>query len=135
MHDLKSTMNKFKWKEALPRVAADFLIVQASMVGALLISVTYRTALGHGAEARTLIETFAHQYAAFFWLLSPIFPLTFLFNGFYTRTRGYAGRHKTLAILRGVAMAVLFFFGANVFSSAALRWGAVQWFHSWLWQR
>jgi nucleoside-diphosphate-sugar epimerase len=127
MHEFKSIMNKFKWKEALPRIAADFLIVQASMVGALLISVTYRTALGHGAEARTLIETFAHQYAAFFWLLSPIFPLTFLLNGFYTRTRGYAGRHKTLAILRGVAMAVLFFFGANVlfFGGTALGRSAV----------
>ncbi|MGP8246940.1 MAG: NAD-dependent epimerase/dehydratase family protein [Bryobacteraceae bacterium] len=107
-------MKDLKWKEALPRAAADFLIVQASMVGALLISVAYRTELGHGAEARALIETFAHQYTVFFWLLAPIFPLTFLLNGFYTRTRGYAGRHKAWAVLRGVAMAVLLFFGANV---------------------
>ena len=107
-------MNSFKWKQALPRILADFLIVHASMVGALLISVAYRTALGHGAEARVLIDTFARRYAAFFWLLSPIFPLVFLLNGFYTHTRGYTGRHKTWAILRGVVMAVLVFFGVNV---------------------
>jgi nucleoside-diphosphate-sugar epimerase len=107
-------MNKLKWKEVLPRIAADFLIVHASMVGALLVSVLYRTAIGHGPEARNLIDDFAHHYAAFFWLLSPIFPLVFWFNGFYTHTRGYVGRHKTWVILRGVVMAVLAFFGVNV---------------------
>lgn len=108
-------MKNPKWKDALPRIAADFLIVHASMIGALLVSVLYRTAIGHGLEARTLIDNFAYQYMAFFWLLSPIFPLIFWANGFYTRTRGYVGRHKTWAILRGVVMAVLVFFGVNVF--------------------
>jgi len=120
-------MKKFNWKEGLPRILADFLIVHASMAAALLISVAYRTALGHGNQARILIETFTSQYAAFFWVLSPIFPLVFLLNGFYTRTRGYAGRHKTWAILRGVVMAVLVFFGVNVllFGSTALGRSAV----------
>src|SRR5579872_291134 len=120
-------MRGLKWKEALPRMAADFLIVQLSMLAALLISVTYRTELGHGTEARVLIESFAHQYTAFFWLLSPIFPLTFFLNGFYTGTRGYAGRQKTLVILRGVAMAILLFLGANVllFGATALGRSAV----------
>jgi nucleoside-diphosphate-sugar epimerase len=107
-------MKTFEWKQVPPRILADFLIVHASMVGALLISVAYRTALGHGAEASVLIDTFVRRYAAFFWVLSPIFPLVFLLNGFYTHTRGYAGRRKTWAILRGVAMAVLVFFGVNV---------------------
>jgi nucleoside-diphosphate-sugar epimerase len=120
-------MKELKWKEALPRIVADFLTVQASMVGALLISVTYRTGLGHAAEARALVETFSRQYAAFFWLLSPIFPVIFLLNGFYTRTRGYSGRHKTWTIFRGVAMAVLVFLGANVllFGSTSLGRSAV----------
>ena len=107
-------MNNFKWREALPRIAADFLIVHASMVAALLLSVLYRTAIGHGPEAHSLIDNFAQQYSAFFWLLSPIFPLVFWVNGFYTHTRGYVGRHKSLVILRGVVMAVLVFFGVNV---------------------
>jgi nucleoside-diphosphate-sugar epimerase len=122
-----SDMKDLNWKDALPRVVVDFLIVQASMVGALLISVTYRTSLGHGTEARILIDSFAEQYTAFFWLLSPIFPVTFLLNGFYTRTRGYAGKRKVWAILRGVAMAVLIFLGANVllFGGASLGRSAV----------
>jgi len=107
-------MNNFKWKEVLPRVAADFLIVHASMFGSLLVSVLYRTAIGHGPEARSLIENFTQRYAAFSWLLCPIFPLVFSLNGFYTHTRGYTGRHKTWVILRGVVMAILVFFGVNV---------------------
>jgi nucleoside-diphosphate-sugar epimerase len=107
-------MSNFKWKEALPRIAADFVIVHASMVGALLVSVLYRTAIGHGPEARSLIDDFVQHYSAFFWLLSPIFPLVFSLNGFYTHTRGYVGKHKTWVILRGVVMAVLVFFGVNV---------------------
>src|SRR5438309_4387970 len=100
-------MVPFKWKEAAPRIVADFWIVHASMVAALAFSVFYRTALGQGPEARNLIDTFVHQYSIFFWLLSPIFPLVFWLNGFYTHTRGYGGKHKNWVILRGVLMAVL----------------------------
>lgn len=107
-------MNKLKWQEALPRMAADFIIVHLSMIGALAISVVYQTALGNAVGARELTSNFAHYYTAFFWLLSPIFPLVFLLNGFYTHTRSYVGRHKTWAILRGVVLAIMVFFGVNV---------------------
>jgi nucleoside-diphosphate-sugar epimerase len=107
-------MNKLNWREALPRIVADFLIVHISMVGAFAASVMYRTAYGHGAEARDLITGFAQHYVGFFWLLSPVFPLVFFLNGFYTNTRGYGGRHKVWVIFRGVALAVMVFFGVNV---------------------
>src|ERR1035438_9883579 len=79
-----SPMDKWNWKEALPRIFADFVIVHLSMIGALAVSVVYRTAYGTGASAQMLVAGFAHYYTAFFWVLSPIFPLVFLLNGFYT---------------------------------------------------
>jgi len=107
-------MNKFKWKELVPRVFADFAIVHLSMIGALAVSVVYQTALGDAGRARALITEFAHYYTGFFWLLSPIFPLVFLANGFYTHGRGYVGKRKAWVILRGVALGVMTFFCVNV---------------------
>ena len=102
-----------RWREALPRIVADFIIVHLSMIGALAISVVSQTALGNAGEARALISDFAHYYHAFFWVLSPVFPMVFLLNGFYTRFRR-SGKRKTWLVLRGVALAVTLFFGINV---------------------
>ncbi len=107
------SLRNLRWKEALPRVLTDFLTVHVSMLLALAISVTYRTAFGYSADAQQLITGFRHYYATFFWLLSPIFPAVFLLNGFYTYTRAYVGRRKARVILRGVALAVMLFFVAD----------------------
>ena len=109
---LRSNQN-LKWREALPRMVADFLIVHASMIAALAVSVVYQTGAGNHAEAAAMVSGFLHYYTAFFWLLSPIFPLAFLFNGFYTHSRAYVGRYKMWVIFRGVALAAMVFFGAN----------------------
>ncbi|MGO4883547.1 MAG: NAD-dependent epimerase/dehydratase family protein [Bryobacteraceae bacterium] len=109
---LKSARN-LNWKEVVPRVLADFLIVHASMLAALGISVTYQIARGHGGEAQQLIAGFRHYYGTFFWALSPIFPAVFLANGFYTHSRGYVGKQKAWVVARGVTLAVLLFFAAD----------------------
>jgi nucleoside-diphosphate-sugar epimerase len=101
------------YQEAVPRVLADFLVVHSSMIGALTLSVSYQLAWGSGTEAQQLIADFERYYVRFFWVMSPIFPLTFALLGFYTHTRSYGGRRKNQAILRGVAVAVVLFFGAN----------------------
>jgi nucleoside-diphosphate-sugar epimerase len=104
-----------KWQEALPRMAADFIIVHLSMIGALAISVVYQTAAGHPLAARELTSDFSHYYNAFFWFLSPVIPLVFLLNGFYTHRRKLPVVRKLWPIARGVVLAVLIFFGLNVF--------------------
>jgi len=101
------------WHDAIPRVIADFLLVHSSMVGALAISVIYQAAQGEGSEAHQLVANFEQYYARFFWVLSPIFPLTFALHGFYSHTRSYADRRKHLTILQGVLVAVVLFFLAN----------------------
>src|SRR5215467_3516673 len=104
---------KLYWQEAVPRLICDFLVVHISMIGALAASVIYQAAIGPAAEAHQLIVNFESYYIRFFWLLSPIFPVTFALHGFYTHTRYYSGRRKAWVILRTVGLAALFFWGAN----------------------
>ena len=101
------------WQEAVPRVIADFLIIHSSMIGALAISIIYQVARGGGEEAQQLITQFEQYYMRFFWVLSPIFPLTFVLFGFYTHTRSYSGKRKGQVILQGVVAALVLFWGAN----------------------
>ena len=102
------------WQEAVPRVIADFLVVHTSMIGALAFSVVYQLARGSGEEARQLIANFEHYYIRFFWVLSPVFPLTFALLGFYSHTRSYSHKRKNKAIAMGVMVGALVFFGVNL---------------------
>lgn len=102
-----------KWREAFPRMIADFLIVHFSMIAALAFSVVYQTGMGHSAIAGAILAGFLQYYTAFFWVLSPIFLLVFLLNGFYTHSRAYTSRYKSWVILRGVTLAALLFFATN----------------------
>jgi len=108
------SIHSFKWREALPRMAVDFAIVHLSMVASLAISVIYQTDVGNGAVAHQLVSGFLGYYVRFFSLFGLIFPLVFLCNGFYTRSRSYAGRYKMWVILRGVVIAAMVFFCVNV---------------------
>jgi nucleoside-diphosphate-sugar epimerase len=92
---------------------ADFLIVHFSMITALAMSVVYQTGAGNAVAAQAIVSGFWQYDTAFFWILSPIFPLVFLLNGFYTHSRAYTGRYKTVTILRGVVLAAIIFFAAN----------------------
>src|ERR1039458_5475284 len=107
------SLRSFRWQEAIPRMIADFLIVHFSMIAALAMSVVYQTGAGNSVAAHAIVSGFLQYYTAFFWVLSPIFPLVFLLNGFYTHSRAYDGRYKALIILRGVALAAMVFFAAN----------------------
>ena len=113
----------FRWREAIPRMAADYLIVHFSMIAALGVSVLYQTQIGNYIEAQATISGFLRYYTVFFWLLSPVFPLVFLFNGFYTHSRAYSGRYKTWVILRGVVIAAVVFFASNFLLFGGTRLG------------
>ncbi len=101
------------WQEAVPRMMADFMVIHVSMVGALAMSVIYQETIGASNGGPHLIVDFERYYARFFWLLSPIFPITFAAHGFYTHTRSYSGKRKNWAIMQGVGIAALLFLGAN----------------------
>lgn len=107
------SLRSFKWRECTPRMAADFIIVHFSMIAALALSVVYQARVGNAAAAHAIAAGFLQYYTVFFWVLSPIFPLVFLLNGFYTRSRAYTGRYKALVVLRGVVEAAMVFFAAS----------------------
>jgi nucleoside-diphosphate-sugar epimerase len=107
------SLRNFRWREVFPRMLADFLIVHFSMIAALAMSVVYQAGAGNAAAAHAIVSGFLRYYTAFFWVLSPIFPLVFLLSGFYTHSRAYIGRYKALTILRGVTLAAIIFFAAN----------------------
>ena len=107
------SFRSFSWREAFPRMITDFLIVHLSMITALAMSVVYQTGAGNTVAARAIVSGFRQYYTTFFWVLSPIFPLVFLLNGFYTHSRAYIGRYKALIILRSVILAAVIFLAAN----------------------
>jgi nucleoside-diphosphate-sugar epimerase len=117
------SLRGFRWQEAIPRMAADFLIVHFSMIAALALSVVYQTGVGNGLAAKAIVSGFLRYYSAFFWVLSPIFPLVFLLNGFYTHSRAYTGRYKILVILRGVVFGALVFFAVNFLLFGSEKFG------------
>jgi nucleoside-diphosphate-sugar epimerase len=83
------------------------------MIAALAMSVVYQTGAGNAVAAHAIVSGFLQYYTAFFWVLSPIFPVVFLLTGFYTHSRAYIGRYKALVILNGVFVAAVVFFAAN----------------------
>ena len=103
----------FKPAEGVPRMAVDFAIVHVSMMAALAVAVFYLAARGSAGEAQAIAAGFLQYYSEFFLGLSLVFPVVFLLNGFYTHSRAYTGRHKTWVILRGVASAVMTYFGVT----------------------
>jgi len=104
---------KYSWQDSVPRVTADFITVHVSMIGALAISVMYQATTGSVGAPHQLVVNFEAYYLRFFWLISPIFPITFAVHGLYTHTRKYSYRRKNWAIVRAVAIAVLLSLGAN----------------------
>src|SRR5262245_48147746 len=103
-------------------MAADFINVQVCMIGALAIPVIYLSLKGQNEIAGVRLAEAIRYYSSFsFLLLSLFFPLVFLLNGFYTRSRGYTGKYKKLVILRGTGISALVFLGANyIFLRASL---------------
>jgi FlaA1/EpsC-like NDP-sugar epimerase len=99
--------------QALPRMAADFINVHVCMVMALAAPVCYLALSGQHETAAIRMGHAMRYYSPSFLLLSLFFPLVFLLNGFYTRSRGYAGKYKKLVILRGTGISALVFLGAN----------------------
>jgi nucleoside-diphosphate-sugar epimerase len=110
-----SSVKTLSWQESLPRIVADLVIVHICMLTALSMSVIYQTMNGNSSEAQALVGGFQLYYVKFFWLLAPLFPITFFANGFYTHSRAYCSKYKALVILRGVAISVALFLAVNFF--------------------
>jgi nucleoside-diphosphate-sugar epimerase len=100
-------LDSFDKKQALPRMLADLAIVQACAVTSLICAFLWQAPRLDWVKSITLTRTLESYYAWRFLPLSLVFPLVFLFNGLYTRSRAYVGRYKSLVVVRGSATAIL----------------------------
>ncbi len=127
-----TSLRNFKTSQALPRMLADFALVQACMIMALGIPVVFLLSRGDSVAATARLEEALSYYIPYFLCISVVFPLVFLLNGFYTRSRAYIGRYKMVVVMRGAGIGILtllavnyLFFRTNLVPRLALLFFAV----------
>ena len=89
--------------EVVPRVLADFVIVQCAMLAALLIAALHLTEMPEQGLPIKL-AALRHYYFAVFLPLSALFPCVFALAGLYTRSRAYT---VSLKLQRAAASATI----------------------------
>jgi len=100
----KAEFRLIRSREALTRIAADVLFINASM---LIAAVVWRAIYTGGRVGVVeLITGGKYSILTYVALWSALGVVVFYLHGFYTRTRGYAGRYKLLAIIRAVSIVV-----------------------------
>ena len=108
-----TSVRSFKTSQALPRMLADFALVQVAMITGLAIPVLFLLSRGHSAAATVRLEEALAYYVPYFLCTSLVFPLVFLLNGFYTRSRAYSGRYKMVVVMRGAGLGILSLLAVN----------------------
>jgi nucleoside-diphosphate-sugar epimerase len=103
------SLSVFRWREALPRLLADFTIVQLAFIASLVVSSSLTLRSQPEMSGVELAAIFENLYAHVFLPLSLIFPAVFLCSGFYTRSRAYAPRYKWRTVLFGSTAASLIY--------------------------
>lgn len=110
---MSQALRNFKSSQALPRMFADFLIIHFSMLAGLLLPVFYLLLRGETASGALRLAAAEKYYIPYFLILSALFPPVFLLNGFYTRSRSYTSRYKTVVVLQGFGTSILVFLVGN----------------------
>lgn len=110
---MPTNLNDFRWREALPRILADFALVHLSFVLSLVATAEVRMHSEPGLSASELQSTFAQLYVHAFLPLSLLFPAVFLLSGFYTTARTYSVPHKWRRTLVGTLEASLCYLAAH----------------------
>lgn len=111
---MKTKRQEF-WTEAVPRILADLALVHL----AALTSLAAVVLTGSSENLTEMVKQLRHFYLSTFTPLSPMFPLVFFLNGFYTRSRAYATKYKWAVVARGATVASLaFLFAAFVLTRA-----------------
>ena len=97
------------------RLLADFLSVSAALFLSFAVWFFFYAVVMHVSKPEQLAEHFRAAALKYWPLWSLAALLVFHWNGFYTRTRGYAGRYKALVIFRGATLLVIVFVYADYF--------------------
>jgi len=108
---IKNTIQKLKikfglkYKEALPRIFADFLMINFSLIFAFFIWFLISTSLlDYKLE---IYKKFINNYQNSFYIISLTCLVIFYLFGFYTNTRSYRSQYKAWTIFRAVTLSYL----------------------------
>jgi len=112
-------LNSINNYHSYARILVDLALVHLCMVAAYATAVLYHLSRHNLWMANALTESFRGYYWLTFLPLSLIFPVVFVFTGFYTRYPSYPLRHKLATVARGAMVASLLFLGAQFFLAPA----------------
>lgn len=112
---LQQEWRLFPWTSALPRMAADFVLVNASMLLAFLLWFFYYVGIVQVEQPQRVAHSFKQFFIAYWLFWSLLALLVFHLSGFHTRTRGYASRYKAWVIFRAITLSIVLFVFADYF--------------------
>jgi len=103
------TTKKAHLLEVGVRIAADAVMINVSLAGAMLARYIVETWAEGGGASRDVVIQYVEGYLQNFWILTTISLAVFAMSGFYTRGRYYQGKYKALVIAQAVGLSYLFF--------------------------
>ncbi len=106
---LATELTSIQAKQALPRMAADLILVNASLVIAFTIWYFAKPILDPASDTIAMARSFKALARSYWPLWSLLALIVFYVNGFYTRTRLYTRRYKSLVIFRAATLFVVMF--------------------------
>lgn len=105
--------NHLSWGQLLPRIAADLILVQFAAITSLAAVAFWQMNSVPPQQMGNVLFQLRQCYFRTFLPLSLLFPLVFLWAGFYSRSRSYRLQHKWAALARGATFASLLFLFLN----------------------
>src|SRR6185295_15874142 len=93
-------------QEVLVRIFADILLLNLSVITALVVRFFYLVIFGHPLvdfTYNTVFWNYVIQYRNSGWLLTAICLVVFAMSGFYTYGRAYKGPYKALIVTQAVS--------------------------------
>ncbi len=112
---LRAESRAFLWKQALVRMGADFLLVNAAMVLAFVSWLLFYVVVLEIPRPSDLVSKFRNFVKSYWIFWSCLALLVFHLHGFYTRARGYTRRYKNWIIFRASSLFIVSFVFADYF--------------------
>ncbi len=97
----------FTWHDSLPRMIADIVLMNASVVLSFLLWFAFYIIFIPSLDSRRLARIFRTFYLDNFLFLTAVFLVTFFCYGFYTRARRYENRYKIAMVPQAVTVALV----------------------------
>ena len=106
---LRESAQFYPWKAALLRMVTDVIFLNGSILAAFFLWYIFYTQV-LAIPDPAMLEQFFRTYFVNYWAFwSAVALLVFHLSGFYSRTRGYASRHKTWVIVRAICLTYVLF--------------------------